>query len=151
MLGETLCSFCLIWCGVNECLLSVLRKNVTTDLVTRYIKIEPEVQVKNWGNWISNTKLCYYIYNSGRFYQVTYLITFSTQFVIILEVLLEKDDPFCLPEWVISLSILTQNRLGLLYENSCISRSKRIWGQGSHFCEVISCCSRVRIVNGLLC
>ena len=44
---ERHCSFCLIWCGVNECLLSILRKNVTTDLVTHYIKIEPEVQVKN--------------------------------------------------------------------------------------------------------
>jgi len=36
-----------IWCDVNECLLSILRKNVTADLVTRYIKIEPEIQVKD--------------------------------------------------------------------------------------------------------
>jgi len=42
-----------------------------------------------------------------------YLITFSTQFVIILEVLPAKDDPFGLPEWVMSLSILNQNQIGV--------------------------------------
>lgn len=32
---------------MNAYLLSIQRKNVTTDFITRHVKIEPEFQVKN--------------------------------------------------------------------------------------------------------
>lgn len=129
---------------MNEFLWSVQRENVPC-----YTKVEPEFLVKNWQKRIRagvKKSLLLHLQQQKVLLNdfVIYKVSLSTQFVIILQALPEKDDPLCLPECSTTTSRPMVLRQFLRFEKEKNAEAKNL------VCEIILCCSRLGIITALL-